>query len=189
MPTHQAGDLIIVFASRMASTIPSLVSGYTSLATGNRNVGTGNWGARIAYKIAATSSETVGTWTNAQAVIVAVYRGVAATGAIAQNAGASNTTITYPALTLQATNSQSWIIRFVHGGGSASSVSDLTTNLPTGYVQRNGSASDALILDSNGPVSVNPTADTQVTSTANYWFSATLEITAADDASKFFALF
>lgn len=193
MPAHQAGDTIIAFASRDGSTIPTLPPGWTNIVSENRAVGTGNWGARIGYKVAASSSETVGTWTNALAIVVVVYRGVTAIGASATGSGAANKTITYPALTLQATNNQSWVARFVRGGGSSSATSDLDTNPIAGYVQRagqpNGGGNSAIALDTNGPVTTNPTADTQVTTNTNYWFAATVELLGPDDAGQFFALF
>lgn len=189
MPDHQAGDTIIVFVSRVGSATPALNAGWTNIVNGNRAVGTGNWSARIAYKVATSSSETVGTWATSEATIVVVYRGVTAIGAATTGSGAANKTITYPAATLQGTNGQSWVARFVRGGGAASTTADLTTNPIAGYTQRAGSANDALALDSASPVPGNPTADTQVTNTTNYWFAATVELLGPDDAGQFFALF
>ncbi|MBI3226638.1 MAG: hypothetical protein HYZ39_16455 [Mycolicibacterium cosmeticum] len=180
MPDHRPGDTIIVFVSRNGSAIPALQAGWTNIVTGNRSSGTGNWAARIAYKVATSASETVGTWATSDAIIVLVYRGVTAIGAATTGSGAGNKTITYPAATLQATNGQSWVVRFAHGGGAASLTADLTTNPVPGWVQRAGSASDALTWDKGGPVAANPTAETQVTNTTNYWFAATVELRSAD---------
>jgi len=190
MPEHQAGDTILVFTFRNGSTIPSLVSGYTSLTTDHRAVGTGNWGARVAYKVAASSSEVVGTWTNATSILVLVYRGVSViSGTYATNKGTTSTTIVYPALTLTGTNQQSWVVRLVGASNVSTTTPDLTTNPLAGYVQRAGSATDILALDTNGPVSSNPTADSQVTTSTTYWYTVTLELQAADSTGSFFALF
>jgi hypothetical protein len=55
--------------------------------------------ARVAYKVAASSSETTGTWTNATTVIFLVYRGVNITNitAIDTESTDSSTTVTYNA--------------------------------------------------------------------------------------------
>jgi len=180
MPEHQPGDTIIVFVSRTGASTPALQAGWTNIVNGNRNVGTGNWSARIAYKVATSSSETVGTWATANVTIVLVYRGVTAIGVATTGSGAANKTITYPAATLQGTNGQSWVVRFVHGGGSSSLTADLTTNPVPGWVQRAGTPDEALTWDKGAPVTANPTADTQVTNTTNYWFAATVELRSAD---------
>lgn len=69
--THASGDLIVVFAyNDGATTAPSLPSGWLNI-----NNGTGaTSGTRIGYKVAQSSSETSGTWTNADGLIAIVYR-------------------------------------------------------------------------------------------------------------------
>lgn len=69
--THASGDLIVVFAyNDGATTAPSLPSGWLNInnATGATS------GTRIGYKVAQSSSETSGTWTNADGLIAIVYR-------------------------------------------------------------------------------------------------------------------
>jgi hypothetical protein len=69
--THAAGDLLLVFAYNDGSaTIPSLPSGWLNLH--NVTAATGSY--RIGFKVATASSETSGTWTNADGVIAVVYR-------------------------------------------------------------------------------------------------------------------
>lgn len=85
--THAAGDLIIVFSFRDGSTTaPSLVATWTNIINGGANT----CSARAAFKIAASSSETIGTWTNATSLIAIVIRD-GRVGSFVQN-GASNTT-------------------------------------------------------------------------------------------------
>ena len=69
--THASGDLILIFAyNDGANTAPSLPSGWLNI-----NNGTGSTsGTRIGYKVAQSSSETSGTWTNADGLIAIVYR-------------------------------------------------------------------------------------------------------------------
>ena len=96
LPTHQAGDLIVVAAVRYGNTtVPSLPAGYTSLLTSATT-----HGRRLGYKIAASSSETSGTWTNASTVVAAVYRGVTP-------GDAATSTTAAPGLTLSSAG-ESW---------------------------------------------------------------------------------
>lgn len=84
IPTHQTGDIIVIAAFREeAETIPSLGSGFTSLGTTSTAGLT--MSSRVGYKVAASASETSGTWTNANALAVAVYRDVRTTGSIWTN--------------------------------------------------------------------------------------------------------
>lgn len=191
MPTHQAGDTIIVFVSRRSgSTTPALVGGWTNIANANRAVGTGNWSARIAYKVAASSSETVGTWSSADDIMVLVYRGVTEIGVVASAIGAANTTVAWPAATLLGSNGESWVARFGRGGGAASTTSDLLTNPIGGYTFRQGN--DLILAIDTGPVGSSPVEQTQVTSSTNYWYAVTVElraVPAAANSGSFFAFF
>lgn len=117
--THAAGDLILVFAYRDGSTTaPSLVSGFTNVVNGGANTNS----ARCAFKIAASSSETIGTWTNATSVIVVVIRN-GMVGAYVQG-GASSTTFNYPALTFLENDGTSGVLGFIatRDGSSPASV-------------------------------------------------------------------
>ena len=97
LPTHQAGDLILAFAFRDGSTtLPTIPTGWTSIGSSSANT----CAARVAYKVAASSSETTGTWTSATTVIFLVYRGVQVWSGIATNdtvAAGSSTIVTYNA--------------------------------------------------------------------------------------------
>ena len=73
MPSHRPGDLFLLHAVRTASaTPPSLPAGWTDLGS----TGANGISARIGYKVAATSSETIGTWTNADILTLGIYRSV-----------------------------------------------------------------------------------------------------------------
>lgn len=153
MPAHQAGDLILVFAyNGAAATAPTLASGFTSISNSAANTN----GHRLAYKVAASNAETVGTWTNASDVLVLVYRGCLTSGPIGGNATATNAsaTVAYPSVTMQVTNGSSWVAAFA---GYRSQTSSLETP-PTGFTNRSdhvNSSSDceAAGHDTNGGVS------------------------------------
>jgi hypothetical protein len=107
MPTHTTGDLILATVWRNSSTTaPTIPGGWTMAKT---QTGTTAW-LGVYYKIAASSSETTGTWTSANAVQVNVYRGANAIGGVAGGTG-SSTSMIYPAVTLVKTNSTSWVFR------------------------------------------------------------------------------
>lgn len=96
LPAHQTGDLILAFAFRDGSTsLPVQPSGWTSIDTAAANT----CSARVAYKVAASGSETTGTWTSATTVIFLVYRGVNITQieSIDTESTGSSTTVTYNA--------------------------------------------------------------------------------------------
>ena len=96
--THAAGDTIIIWAfNDGATTIPTLPSGFINVQT----VSGSSTAARLAYKIATTSSETSGTWTNADGLIAVVYRttgqNLLAIGAAVSNVN-TNTTVNYTSI-------------------------------------------------------------------------------------------
>lgn len=74
LPTHQAGDLIIIWAHNSANTTPpTMPAGWGNLYNISRAVGA-NRGTTVAHKQATSSAETSGTWTNAQIIGCLVYR-------------------------------------------------------------------------------------------------------------------
>jgi hypothetical protein len=100
IPTHQAGDLIVISAYRAHNTAPATVpAGWTTIQSGAANTNSLATGALLATGSATTS----GTWTNATQLLVAVFRGdrelsfAAAWSSTANNN--NNTSVPYPALT------------------------------------------------------------------------------------------
>ena len=95
--THAKGDLLMIFGYRDASaTAPTLPSGWYNLMATPTSVPS----IVIGWKIAASSSESSGTWTNANALHSIVYR--AGTGdivipTILQTSIATTTTPTFGA--------------------------------------------------------------------------------------------
>ena len=76
MPTHATGDLLLVCTTNdNASTTPTIPAGYVNLWA----LGSGTGAMTVAYKYAQSSSETTGTWTNADQISVTVWRGAANT--------------------------------------------------------------------------------------------------------------
>lgn len=135
--THAAGDLLLAFASREGNaTPPDLPAGWTNVVAG----GDASVSSRIGYKIAASGSETSGTWTNAQALAVHVYRGQSGITPVGANSSfiSAGTSVDYPALSLQVMDGTSWVVAFAgHAWGSTA-----TFNAPSGMTNRSNSAVD-----------------------------------------------
>lgn len=184
LPAHQAGDLIVIFAVRDgSSTPPTVPAGYTQITTRATNT----IGGVSGYKIAASSSETSGTWTNATGIIVGVYRGSAGTMTVGGSvtAGGASTTVSYAAVTSVNTNYNSWWI----GVSGHRSVDTNLQNPPTNMTNRGNrvDATDELALhDTNGTALTAWTARTvSVSGTSSGWSAAVIEIyeTIADGTS------
>lgn len=153
LPAHTAGDLIIVFLfNNNSTTIPGTpTGGWTALVT--TNFSAGGQAYRIVYKFATSSSETLGTSTNATTVSATVYRGVNASSPFGAGVSANTSAqsyITYPTLTA-ITSTTSWVVLLA--GCSASGAAVLTT--PASTTNRTttvGGTSTATVNDTNGPV-------------------------------------
>lgn len=154
LPSHQAGDLIIIMAGNRGpgTPSPSLASGYTSLDAFANFV---HYSERIGYKYAASSSETSGSWSNATDVLALVYRGIKTGGPF--GAGYVRSVITgvipsidYNGITLDKTDNSSWVLCLLacYAGGP--------TTPPTGTTFRSQIANptDGRIaaFDTNGGV-------------------------------------
>lgn len=92
MPTHQAGDLLLVFAwNDNSATAPTVPAGWVT----RYNVGASGGTIVCAYKIAQSSSESTGTWTNADHVSVTVWYGGANSTIVPEFiSGGSGTSVT-----------------------------------------------------------------------------------------------
>jgi hypothetical protein len=73
LPAHQAGDLIILAVGKAASASWSVPAGWTQVMN-RTNATAPARGLRVSYKIAASASETSGTWSDAELIAAAVYR-------------------------------------------------------------------------------------------------------------------
>jgi hypothetical protein len=173
IPAHLPGDLIVIFAFRSGNTTaPSLGAGYTSVGT---KAGT-TCGSRVGYKIATSTSDTSGTWTNASQVVAVVYRGNGKKiqiGNSVSNKGTTNT-LNYAAQTLMETNGTSVVTGFV---GHMSTDQNLTTPPAgmTNFASIVGTAS-AASADTTYGVKTWPSTNVTLTGTASSWISWIIEI-------------
>jgi len=97
LTTHQKGDIFIAAALRTNNVTASLPAGWIGLSS----AGTGSLSLRLGFRVAQSSSDTSGTWTNATGLSIIILRPtigtIAVPGALSQTAGAS-TSVTYGAV-------------------------------------------------------------------------------------------
>ena len=181
LPTHQAGDLLILWAWRYGSFIsPTIPAGWavaligTGSATADRTLLT-------CYKIAASSSETSGTWTNATVVTCAVYRDDLNYLAVGGASRGGNNTTSVSWSTVAAYDGQntrekavypaSWYVMFAAANLNSSTMEQTPANRTTRFNWVGATDYETVIHDtaatSNGMASRAVTADvTVVTSTS-----------------------
>lgn len=172
IPAHQEGDLIVGYAFWDGSTaVPTVPDGWNEIKQASGTLVS----ATVAFKFAEGSSETSGTWTNATSLTVHVYRNAAGIGAVAVDNGASTTTVSYPALTLDNGGGTSWVAAFA---GITSTDTSLQT-APTGFTNRStaADATDEIAgHDTNGGVTSYAGGTVSAGGTAGNYCSASVEI-------------
>lgn len=174
--TPTKGDLILVFAHRDGSiTAPSLITGYTNVASGGANLNS----ARLMWKISDGTETGTGTSTNATSIACIVYRGqdpsVPVGGFVV--GGAASVTIAYNTFTFQVTrDTSSWVAGFA-GHRTATDVGQA----PAGMTLQT-SATDIAGSDTNGPVASWSTNNVTVNANSG-WRSYAVEIRAAQTAA------
>ena len=135
LPTHQAGDLIVVFAFRSTNnTIPTSPAGWLYCKFQNA-AGTAA-GSMVAWKVATSSGEVSGTWTDAEYLAAVVYRDDAnylVLGGAARSTFTSSSSVVYPGMPyvsdVPQRSNTSWVGAFV---GVKSATSDAHSLAPTG---------------------------------------------------------
>ena len=157
MPSHQANDLIVVFAvNGSGTTIPTapVGAGWETQADSDSILG-----YHLAYKFAKTNSETVGPWVGSTRTTAVVYRNVRKIGAtVASSKDFLATSIDYPAISLDSSGGT----RVVYFGVTEQNLDSALT--PTGTTTRTstdaigGSAPGSAVHDElqpNGTVDVS----------------------------------
>lgn len=178
VPAHEVGDLIVIYAFRAGSTTaPGLGSGYLSQLTRSGTTCAG----RVGWKIATSTSDSSGTWTNASQIVCHVYRAsdFASGGSVRVGASASsastNNTVNYPALTLVHSDGTSWVAGFA----GVNNVTETVNTAPSGMTNESsavGSSTSIAGHDTNGAVSSWSSTNATTTGTAGDSVSCALEI-------------
>lgn len=190
MPTHQTGDLLLMFAYRTGSTTAPTIptgSGWTSISSGTGGGGSSNAYA-LAWKVATSSSEASGTWTNATHLQLQVFRGQLTSspiGASAVTTGQSTgTTVTFPALTLAVQNNSSFVATFY---GHRTNFTPPTTS-PGVLTYRNGTNSaggTSASYSTNSGVSTFSATSATISATSSNYIPVSVEIEAQPDTTYY----
>lgn len=180
LPTHAAGDLIIVGAYRDGNaTAPSIPGDYTSI----QSAGASSNSIRVGYKVAASSSEVTGTWTNATSLIVVVYRGVHPVCPIGGSAitSGSSTSISYPTIVDFRNNADtsSWAVGFA-GHRSTNVAIETAPSGMTNVTSVSDATDEAGLHDTNTGVNSWTATSASVGGTSAAWYSVTVEVIAAE---------
>lgn len=180
IPTHQIGDLILVFAYRDGSTtVPSkpsasgTVPAWSDIESG---AGANTNSCRLAYFVATATNTTTGTWTSATGIAVAVLRGQAASGFIGAHtqSGGSSNSMSYGTLSsMTQTDGSSWVLGF----GGHRSATNMGTNAPSGMTVRTSVSSEVAAFDLRGTSSWS--AQTASVNASSGWRTITVEIVSA----------
>ena len=187
IPTHQSGDLIVIFAHASANnSVPAAPSAsgnvptWTSLGTSGT---TSYSNHRLSYAVG-TGSTTSGTWAGGtDMLIVAVLRGVAASpiGGKASGTVTSGASCTAPAVTMSVTDGSSALLHF-YGWGDGVYNTGVIGATPTGYTQQVGTRPAtklAAILLTRDSTTSDGSVATTLTSNVGYSSAASLEVLAA----------
>lgn len=175
---HATGDLLVMFAFRDGSTTaPTIPAGWTQVGL---NTGTLT-SSSTAYRVATSSSETSGTWTNADALICHVYRGQLASGTPVINSGAqagTGTSVNYSGIVTMTGPGTSWVALFA----GHSSVDTSLETPKTGTTNRSnnvGATCEVAGHDTNSTVASFSFGSVTVGGTSGSYITKTVEILAA----------
>ena len=164
-------DLIVVQATNTSSaTIPTLPSGYTSLASNAAN----GVGYNFGYKVSSGGDTTTGTWTNATGVAYAVYKNENTSGPIINTTtqGGNSASLQYKGFTLTHNAGTSWVIGV---GFNPSATAGMGGN--ANALKNQTSQTVFNLLDTDGAVSTFANSSLAVTG-SGHWSTVTAEIVA-----------
>lgn len=142
MPTHQAGDLLIAFAARSSTLLPTIPAGWTTKISSTA----GNYRNVLASMTAASSSEVSGTWTSAATLAIVVLRNATGLGGVVTGGSTATASVMNSgAVTFTDLDGSSQLLRFNMRGASttATAFSPATPAL----VQRTAVASGTFRTD------------------------------------------
>lgn len=177
LPSHTAGDIIVIAAFNEADLVVSKpsaggnVPSWVDITVTNR--------IRTAYCVATSSSTTSGTWSSAQQIMAAVLSGQGSSpigGSGNQISSTSSSAVTAPAVTMQATDQTSQLLHFgFHEANNRTNTAFSTS----GYTARLDPASaDAYRLVTKNDTSSDGSVVVITASGVTRWGAATIEIVA-----------
>jgi hypothetical protein len=170
IPSHQTGDLIFISAGRNNTTPATVPSGWVQPGSS----GASGVSVTAGWKIAQSSSETSGTWTNASVLFCKVYRadtGILAFSTSAGGANATGTSVSYTTVTnglvYRAGTLDNWYLGIGMQLNSANSLETAPSGMANVAVESSSGVWKAVVHDTNASQLSNwATAATTVTTAA-----------------------
>ena len=179
MPAHQAGDFIFVWAYRDNSVTPPVAPSGEGWINLHNSTGSNTNSGLLAYKVATSSSETVGTFLVATTVNIVVYRPSAyvalSIGSMATQGGTGS--VVYPAINLQNKDNTSWVLAFA---GHRSTNTTLQTPPPGMVLRANtvDASDETAVFDTDGAVNSWTSKTVAMTGDSSGWRTVVMELKA-----------
>lgn len=177
--THAVGDYIVIVALRSATTAPTLPAGFTTIVTGSGNANS----YRVGYKIATSTTDASGTWTNASLLICTVYSGVSNIGNSIAATKAAATTATIGAVTIANQNSRSWVVAFAGHAATSTQGTPLAGATTSRGTQTSGTYNGGMFDTNVGVNTFSATTSSNTTSVVSC--GGAFELLSADSFSTF----
>jgi hypothetical protein len=185
IPTHVAGNLIVIFARNSGATTPGKPSAGGTVPAWVNGVSGGSSFAlcRTVSFVATANNHTSGVWTNTDGLIAVVITAPNAStpiGGQAVGTTASTANIcTAPAVTMTNTDGTSILLHFFGWGDGSNPVTSISATAPAGYTQRvqlvDGANLIGLCLDTKN-VTTTDGAVNQSSNSSPWYTGATVEI-------------
>jgi hypothetical protein len=179
LPAFTPGDIALVAAFRDGNTTnPTIPATFTNIT--NTSDGT-SCSISVGWRRLQFGDTSIGTWTNAQRVVCAIYNGcepfITPVGGGANGTGTTNT-VAYTTFTMTRSDGTSWVVALV---AHRSVDTTIDTAAITGMTPRIGgvdATAEAHAWDTNGGVSSWSTVNQTITGTASGWITRTIELLA-----------
>lgn len=175
LPTHQAGDLLVMLFFRAANAIVTVPTGWAVMEQRAATTG-GSRLIGVAYKVAANSSQTSGTWTDASMLTCAVLRDDANYLVVGGSAFTGNSTSTVQYAAINGKNTANTTLKLIGDSsvlllyGAALTNNTTMQQTPTGCTNQHNAVLatyEAVVHTTNAAVSSRTassiTADVSVT--------------------------
>jgi hypothetical protein len=180
LPSHNVGDLIVIFAYRMsnatAPSVPSAAGTVPAWITIDTLSGATAGSVVDAYFVATATNHTSGTWTNATGMIAVVISGGHASSPIgghaAVNPTGSTTSCTAPAVTLSRTDGSSLLLHLHNHNTPFTSWG----SAPAGYTRLQSASGSPACCNTKNDTTSDGSIAQPLTSTASGNAAATVEI-------------
>lgn len=183
--TNSSGDFIfLLLLNTGSSSTPLVPTGFSDASTAiTGQDSTHGFAMRAVYRFATGANETIPSVTNCTSIVAGVYSGVNTTTPISNVLGQAGTgtsvswsgVVSYP-------HSVDWTVTLATGNSTAGNYGATTPTSMTTFQEYKAGIDDAVIYDSNGPLSAYSFNSKTMAASTN-WITKTLVIQAAAGGS------